>query len=209
MSKKALTNGNQVSRLHRLMATDLVKGFSLAIDGGANIGAWTIVMAEYFGKVIAFEPVPETFGLLVENVKAHRNVECRNQALMDKAGTIKIKIPDYNDKHQQATGEIVNKDLRARYVEWDNTGDIAAITIDSLNLASCDLIKLDLEGAEPLALDGAVETIKKFRPVLVVEIKRHSRRFKVHPTLVHEKVIKMGYRQSFRDGHDRFYVSDK
>ena len=209
MTSEMTTKKTQVARLHRLMGMNLVKGFSLAIDGGANIGAWSIVMAEHFDKVIAFEPVPETFGLLVENVKAHQNVECHNLALMDKAGIIKIKMPDYSDKHQQATGEIINKDLRSRYVEWDNTGDIAATTVDSLNLASCDLIKLDLEGAEPLALDGAIETIKKFRPVLVVEIKRHSKRFRVHPTLVHQKVLDMGYCESFRDGHDRFYVSDK
>ena len=43
------------------------------------------------------------------------------------------------------------------------------ITIDSLNLHTCDYIKIDVEGAEILVLMGAIETIKKFKPVIMFE----------------------------------------
>ena len=207
MLNKTSDRKSQVDRLQRLMRTDLVKGFSLAIDGGANVGAWSIVMAQHFKKVLAFEPTPEAFSLLEANAEAWPNVECHNLALMNKAGSINMEKPEYNIKHQRATGEKINHSLRSRYAEWNSEGDIQAVTIDSLKVPSCDLIKLDLEGAEPLALDGAAETIAKFKPVLIVEIKRHSKRFGVHPKYVHQKVLDMGYRESHRDGRDRFYVS--
>jgi hypothetical protein len=41
--------------------------------------------------------------------------------------------------------------------------------IDDLNLPSCDLIHLDVEGYEAAALQGAIETIKKFKPVVIIE----------------------------------------
>lgn len=44
--------------------------------------------------------------------------------------------------------------------------------IDDLGLEECDLIHLDIEGYEEKALEGAIETIKKFKPTIVTE---HSR----------------------------------
>ena len=46
---------------------------------------------------------------------------------------------------------------------------IETTTIDNMNLDKCDLIKIDTEGAEPLVLMGAQETIKKFKPVIIFE----------------------------------------
>ena len=53
----------------------------------------------------------------------------------------------------------------------DEKGYRAVIPIDSLPLSSCDLIQLDIEGYELEALKGAKETIEKFNPVIVVELK--------------------------------------
>ena len=44
------------------------------------------------------------------------------------------------------------------------------IIIDNLNLPGCDLIQLDIEGYELKALKGAIETIKKYKPVICVEL---------------------------------------
>ena len=46
------------------------------------------------------------------------------------------------------------------------------LTVDSLNLPSLGFLKLDLEGGEYLALQGARETIEKYRPVIFVECKK-------------------------------------
>ena len=189
----ASAKGNSVFRLRKFMMMGWVKNRALAIDGGANLGVWSVVLAQHFKRVLAFEPTPETFGLMVKNVKNFKNIECRREALMDKAGTISMKKPAHTDA------------LKARFVEWDSDGAARSITIDSLNLPSCGLIKLDLEGAEALALDGATETIARCRPALAVEI-QHSARFGIEPESIHQKVLDMGYREVFRDGQDRFYV---
>lgn len=51
------------------------------------------------------------------------------------------------------------------------------VTIDSLDLPGCDLIVLDTEGTEPLAIDGAMQTIEKFKPVLMIEDRDISRHY--------------------------------
>ena len=48
-------------------------------------------------------------------------------------------------------------------------GIIPTMLIDDLNLPGCDLIQLDLEGYEFYALQGGIETIKKYNPVIVIE----------------------------------------
>lgn len=63
----------------------------------------------------------------------------------------------------------------AHYVSGD--GDIPIITVDSLQLDACDLLCLDIEGSEPLALRGAEQTIRKFRPVIMFEEKGLSERY--------------------------------
>ena len=51
----------------------------------------------------------------------------------------------------------------------DGGEEIETITIDSLNLESCDYMKIDVEGFEPLVLIGAEQTIKKFKPTILFE----------------------------------------
>jgi len=193
MKVKSWKKSNNVGRLHDFMAMGLVNSFDVAIDGGASIGAWAYGMAKYFERVIAFEPTRETFAHLAHNTRNIGSIQCLRQALMDKPGFISMKAPIGNDA------------MKARYAEWDNQGDILSTTIDSLKLSRCDLIKMDLEGAEPLALDGAAETIARCHPALVIEI-AFSARFGVEPEAVHQKVLDMGYREAFRDAQDRFYV---
>ena len=193
MGKKLWTKSSNINRLRTFMDMGLPMTFKVAIDGGANIGAWTYALAAHFRKVIAFEPGKEAFGVLVKNTTGWTNIECHHKALMNTFGFISMKAPPGNDA------------MKARYVDWDDDGRVQAITIDSLELRRCGLIKLDLEGAEALALDGAVETIARCRPALVVEI-QHSARFGIEPEAVHQKVLDMGYREAFRDAQDRFYV---
>lgn len=186
---------------------DLAKGRSLAIDGGANVGFWSKAMSEFFDRVIAFEPVPETFKFLEENLSEYPGVECRSEALMDRRGRVNIEMPNYSRKRQRIKGDVINRKSTARYVQWDDSGDIATIAIDDLDLSACDLIKLDLEGAEPLALIGAKKTIRKFKPVLIVEIKGHSKRFEISRKEVHKMIADMGYQEKFHSGKDWYYVS--
>lgn len=133
--------------------------FRAALDGGAHIGTWSLKLAERFGRVIAFEPSPDTFEALQYNT-AETGVEIFRQALGARPDRVKMRMSP-RDKRRQHTG--------ARY--FTRGGDVEQVTIDSLGLEDLDFLKLDLEGAEVDALQGAVETLKRCRPVVVFEDK--------------------------------------
>jgi len=194
----------QVETLHRVFALKVIKDWSIAIDGGAHVGTWSKVMAEKFDRVIAYEPTFETFGYLTENLAGHPNVECRNEALMDSQGWVVVKRP--SPKRTKLSLRPKRTKLNVRFVERVPDGDVRCSAIDDLGLDSCGLIKLDLEGAEGLALQGARETILSHRPVLIVEVKCLSRRFGWKPKAVHDYVIQMGYEEVMHENVDRVYT---
>lgn len=132
----------------------LVKDKRTCIQAGGNVGVFAKRLANSFNKVITFEPMPENLECLKEN-KMSDNVEIMEGALGDKIGYAHIDstIPNNCGATQVAEG-----------------GDIPMFTIDSLE-EPVDLIWLDIEGYEYKALQGAMETIDKYNPVIVIENK--------------------------------------
>lgn len=141
------------------------RGFDTAVQAGGNMGVWPWVMSEQFEHVYTFEPDIVCYDLLKQNLAGCKNVVHQNAALMD--------IICYVDMANDNPGN-----LGAQYVIPKHTG-IPAVTIDSLRLEACDLLYLDIEGAELPALFGAEQTLDKFRPVVVIEDKGLSSRFGV------------------------------
>ena len=130
------------------------------VQAGGNVGIWPMRLAEDFGEVWTFEPDEENFRCLKKNI-TQKNVRFYNAALGEKIATASLeRNPKNAGAHYLKQGE-----------------DFPVLTIDSLCLPSCDLIVLDIEGPEPLALEGAKETLKKHRPVLMVEDKGLSEKF--------------------------------
>lgn len=140
-------------------ALKLVPGRSIAVQAGGNVGVWAAHLAKVFETVYTFEPDAENFACLVQNVPS--NVICNNVGLGDKPGKVGMTLVPGN--------------AGAHYI--GGSGSIEIITVDSLNLSACDFLCLDIEGAEPMALHGAVETISKFRPVVMMEEKGLSERY--------------------------------
>lgn len=191
----------EAERVHAIMSTGLVPCNSgVAIDGGAHVGSWAVVMSEYFGEVHAFEPCHESFMMLAENISElplpkddGTSITAYQQALMDKCCKVTIAPP----RPKRLT-------LTARQVNYG--GETHAVSIDSLELPGCDFIKLDLEGAEYLALQGAERTIKRFKPYLVVEFNKLGARFGHSDRAIHLLLKKWGYTQVWADGVDRGFA---
>lgn len=137
--------------------------FRTAIQAGGNMGVWPWRMARKFKRVITAEPDPVCFPYLDKNV-TNSNVQKLHAAFSDRPSGVDI-VCDPVDVDN----------LGAQYVRFG--GHIPAITIDSLGVDDCDLIYLDVEGAELLALRGAVGTIQRCSPVIAVEDKKLSARF--------------------------------
>lgn len=130
----------------------------VVIDAGANIGAYTVRMAEKVGGagfVIAFEPMRETFECLSHNCAEYNHIFVFNKALSNRNDMVSMEA---------------NQNVGMCHVSTIGGSMVETITIDSLGLSKCDFIKMDIEGYEPLALQGAMETIKKFRPKIFIEL---------------------------------------
>jgi FkbM family methyltransferase len=154
--------GFQLDRLES--ALSYVHNPVIAIDGGAHVGSWSVVMAEVFEAVFSFEPAKDTYECLTKNTEFYDNVRTFNYALSNTNDSTAIVHNDTTRKGN--TG--------SRYVTFgtNGSGSIPTITIDSLSLMRVDFLKLDLEGAELLALQGAVKTLQRCRPVIFVEAKK-------------------------------------
>lgn len=184
----------EVETLHRIIEMDVIEDYRVAVDGGAHVGTWSALMSVHFGRVLAFEPNAPTFEMLVENTGGLGNVVARQQAIMDKAGPVRVFAPR------------PNKALTGWQVESSVDGDVSALAIDDLELDFCGLIKLDLEGAELLALRGAEKTLRRCRPVLVVECCGLSSRFGHSDRGIQGHLQSSDYRELFRSGPDRVFV---
>ena len=173
-----------------LLATDLIQDRGIAIDGGAHVGTWTEIFAAEFRQVHAFESGP-AWPYLVENMGGVGNVVCHHAALSD-------VIEPMTSFHRRHTGKMTSYRVRP-----DPEGDIEAVTIDSLELPECSMIKLDIEGYEYKALIGAEQTIEKYQPFLLVEMCGHGKHAGSSDRAVRELIeIKFGYRQVWHWGVD-------
>lgn len=125
------------------------------VQAGGAVGHFADRLADYFANVYTFEPEPVNFRCLTKNVGHKANVILAQAALGEKQGRVGLK----GDPKNAGAWEVTN------------AGVIPMLTIDSLGLPDCDLIYLDIEGYEIEALKGAVETINRCRPHIVVEDK--------------------------------------
>lgn len=186
LDRPRLTNAETLAR-----ALKQVTDFRLAIDGGAHVGIWTNLLCGHFGVVHAFEPSAETFAALVDEVAAAQNATLHNQALMDVEGY----------------GEAIGNKSWARYVAHVEDGGFPIRTLDSFGFASCGLLKLDIEGAELLALRGAERLVDRFRPVIVVEVKRAmASRYGWKPDDLREWLAAKQYRLLVDSDPNKVYV---
>lgn len=142
---------------------ELVTNFHCAIDAGANIGLQSVRFSEKFKTVYAFEPVSTNFECLKENTKIFDNVILHQCALGNSTGTMDIRAP-VDMKHCGAFSLEKFVDDTQDYI----TETVNIKQLDEFNLTP-GLIKVDVEGYESKVLEGAVETIKKFKPVLILE----------------------------------------
>jgi FkbM family methyltransferase len=140
------------------------------VSAGANCGAHVLWFSQHVGpagRVITAEPQRVMFDVLMDNLEANgaANVEVHNGAIGAHAGL--AQMPDIQVDWPFNFGSIGLRDLPG------SSAEVEVKTIDEL-VAGRDvrLIHLDVEGHESKALVGAMETIKRCRPYLYVEIDR-------------------------------------
>lgn len=138
---------------HRDGYLEHCRGRDVVVQAGGNCGLYPKLFAKYFKRVYTFEPDALNFHCLVNNCQ-EENIVKINAALGDTNRLVGI-----NNGSKGNSGAFTINEV----------GHIPTFTIDQLKLDKCDLIQLDIEGYEVHAIKGALETIKKFKPVISME----------------------------------------
>ena len=142
------------------------------IDIGAHIGYYSMVASRLVGdsgKIICFEPTPSTYSLLVKNIQHKKNIKAENLAVY--SIQTNMEFNDYGLKYM-----VFNSFQKARLKDIDlvaNHINVQTTTLDNycrLNNINPAFIKIDAESVELDILQGAVDTIKKFKPKFLIEV---------------------------------------
>jgi FkbM family methyltransferase len=160
--KKLALYGDYENHVQRLLVSLATPG-SVVIDVGANIGLHTLPLARRVGttgQIIAFEPDPNNYQLLLRNIRANglTNISVHRLALSCESGTALL---------YQSWKNRGGLSLREENVDRDGP-PIAPVAVETIAgdtlLASLErpisLIKIDVEGAEPLVLQGLSATLR-------------------------------------------------
>ncbi len=156
-----------------LLLGRLLQRDSVLVDVGANVGVFTLYGAKRVpnGAVHSFEPSRHHLGRLKRNIAANgfANVTVNDVGLSDRAAERTLAIPPRGDGLHNTGGASffgVGADSGTEEVRTVRLDDYVA----ERNLARLDAMKIDVEGAEFEVLRGAEETLRRFRPTVLMEV---------------------------------------
>jgi len=187
----------------------LLNDNDVIIDGGGNIGLFSLYAKNLKENIscLMFEPEMHNFKALKKNLQNYENIKLFNEGLSDKVSEGELLLSD-NVMDHKLNSKLIDFDLQTRYYDSQK---IKLNTIDNVVFSTntkIDLIKLDIEGSELLALEGGVKTIEKYNPLLLVAVD--------HSNVQKPKIIKF-FKEHFKsysyielnDQNLLFYKSQK
>lgn len=178
--------------LHFLRKKDLF------IDIGANAGSYTVLASSVIGaKSIAFEPIPETYKRLVENVHINNIeniVQCYNIGLGNQNDTLYFTTELGPMNHVIFTDEYDESSIAVKVKRLDEISDCESPL----------LIKIDVEGFETSVLEGAFEILKSstLRSV-IIELNGNGDQFGFDESLIIERMNDFGFKPYSYDPFNR------
>jgi FkbM family methyltransferase len=147
--------------LHAMAAAGAV-----VLDCGAHIGMFSRwALAKGIARVISFEPSPATRLSLEHNLA--------REIASGQCTIVPLAVSDTTGVSSFSTADLGNPGshhLVAQAADGDHTVGVDTIdnVVKSLALNRVDFIKMDIEGAEVAALRGAIDTIRRFQPILAI-----------------------------------------
>lgn len=167
--------------------TSLIKNGDTVLDIGANLGYFSVIAAPLVGdhgKIIAFEANPSLSGLVERSFMVNgmfRNGKSRlfNKGVMDRCGEMVFRFPS----NRMGSGSFLISEKE------DNSDGIDEIVVPVVALDellgpefTADVVKMDIEGSEPLALKGMSQIIQRSQNIKII-IEYSPNRFKKHMPL--------------------------
>jgi len=171
---KEIDNKYEYQYEQRKYALSWVKDFnSNALDVGSNIGFWSKQLAEKFKHVYAFEPHPDNNECYKKNLNNYSNYTLYENAVSNVSNKIldlyvsqdecgNASLNDFGVMEGTTNRKIKSVDLKTISVKVEK--------IDDYNLKDIGFIKVDCQNHEKEVVEGAIQTIDKYSPVLCLEL---------------------------------------
>ena len=158
-----------------LISQQFIHSGDICLDVGANIGTFSVLIARLVGsdgRVFAFEPFEQTRQLLAKNLQLNdvaNIVKIQSQVISDRINSYGSRL---NSKNMGATRFQENKNnSEDNNLESNFTSTTLDFWIrDRSEIQSLQAIKIDVEGMEIKVIQGATELLKKYQPILYIEV---------------------------------------
>ena len=167
----------------------------VVVDAGASLGVYTVGTAKLVGaggRVLAFEPGRESFSVLERNIKLNlpNNVRCFRSALSECDGVARL----FHHENRPVSYSLGSGNNAEGF--WEQTRTITLDTVaEQEGISRLDLLKMDVEGAEELVLEGGRAILSRSRPTILFEINPGgARRLGLAPDGAWQALAKLGYR---------------
>jgi FkbM family methyltransferase len=168
---------------------------SLVLDIGANVGLFATRFSVHFEQVICFEPTTTVYDCIRLNCASLHNIRIHKVGLGQHSGTADISIPSTSKN----CGAYSMVDFAQHHADIVSE-TVPVMKLDDFQLCP-DLIKMDVQGFEPYVLQGALHTLARCAPVLMLEVEGTAVRSQIHGILK-----PLGYQPVAAVRHDQIWI---
>ena len=152
------------------------------VEAGGHIGYFTLFFVRQVGpggQVVVFEPGPNNLPYLRDNLAGLSNVTLRTEAVGAESGRATFYVEDLTGQNNSLVPDyegLRSNQASAHVVVNVHEVVVDVVTLDDVtrDLETVDVIKIDIEGGELEALQGATTLLTERRPILMVEITREK-----------------------------------
>ncbi|WP_462252908.1 FkbM family methyltransferase [Ferruginibacter sp.] len=184
IGKKKDIKNRLIDEIEMEFLPSILKPADESLDIGANYAYYTERLSKLspLGKVYAFEPIPFTYdvaSMIVKDLKL-TNVLLYKKGVGERTETMRFSVPKLDfgsisagQAHMKGRNNDMVKGSEYYVSEKTEEFDCEVIDIDSFlsgSLTNLSFVKIDIEGAELFALKGMKNTLRKFKPVILIEI---------------------------------------
>ena len=171
---------------------------NIYIDIGAHFGTTSIPYSKLYNQIYSFEANKDNYSLLEHNISLNniKNIRPFNLGIYNKITNC------VSHKHDNNSGSIVMKETDIETVDT-----IKMLPLDNIDFnESSDFIKIDTEGSELFVLEGAKNTIHKYKPLIQVETNHCSEKFfNYNKKKIYDFMYSMNYKILDDDGNDPIF----
>lgn len=165
-----MLNGKYENGTTKLIKKVIQPGM-VVVDIGSHIGYFSRLFSKLVGgngKVIGFEPEPDNFSILQKNISKLTNIEIYNNAVSNTETDLEFyKVSNSTGCHSIIKPDSSHHSIKVKSVTLD-------AFLSSQGIQKVDLIKMDIEGAEYLALQGMEQIIQNNNLKIILEISPRS-----------------------------------